>query len=68
MARRNKMDKRNKTGVKGVHKNKRSGKYQVSITHKGQQYNLGTYDTLEKARQARLEGEKKYWGKIYTKD
>ena len=68
MARNNKIDKRNKTGVRGVFQNKKTGKYQVSIGHKGQQYNLGTYDTLEEAKQARQKGEKKYWGKIYTKD
>mgnify|MGYP002412711542 CR=1 FL=1 len=68
MARRNKMDIRNKTGVRGVHKNKRTGKYQVSIGHKGRQYHLGFRDTLDEAKQLRIEGEIKYWGKVYTKD
>lgn len=58
----------NKTGIKGVHKYKRTGKYEAYITNKGTKYHLGAYDTLEEAKQARLEGEKRYWGKIYSKD
>ncbi|WP_050069740.1 homing endonuclease associated repeat-containing protein [Anaerosalibacter massiliensis] len=56
-----------KTGVKGVRINK-NGTYSVRIVDKGKEYHLGTYDTLAEAKKARLEGEKKYWGKIYTKD
>lgn len=67
LSKRSRIQKRNKTGVKGVHKNKRTGKYQVGIGHNGQYYHLGTFDTLRDAKQARIDGEKKYWGKIYTK-
>lgn len=68
MARRNKLDIRNKTGVKGVIQVKRTGKYQVSIGHNRKTYHLGTYDTLAEAKQARIQGEIKYWGKVYTKN
>lgn len=56
-----------KTGIKGVNILK-NGRYRVRIVDKGKEYYLGTYYTLAEAKQARLEGEKKYWGKIYTKD
>ena len=67
MGKRGKIPADNKTGVKGVHKLKRTGKYEAYITNKGTKYHLGTFDTLEEAKKARMEGEKHYWGKIYTK-
>ena len=39
----------NKTGVKGVWRDKR-GKYQSSVYHKGRKIYLGTYETLEEAK------------------
>lgn len=46
----------NKSGFRGVFRLK-DGKFRVSIGFKGERYNLGTFDTFEKAVSARLEAE-----------
>lgn len=63
-----KIQKRNKTGVKGIFKNEKTGKFQVSIGNKGKKHYIGSFDTLEEAKQARRLAEKHHWGKIYTED
>ena len=54
------------TGVKGVYKEK--NKYRTEITIKGKKLYLGTYDTLEKAKQVRLQAEQKYYDPIIEKE
>lgn len=51
----------NKSGFHGVFR-KKDGKFRVSIRFKGERYNLGTYDTFEKAVSARLEAEHLIYG------
>lgn len=62
----NKVQKRNKTGVKGIFKEK-SGKYRVSIGHNGKNHYLGIFDDMQDAVDARIKAEEKYWGKVYSK-
>lgn len=52
----------NRTGVKGVSLTNRRGKeyYRAYIDIKGKRIELGLFDTLEKAKQARKDGEDKY--------
>ena len=57
----NKPTKSNKTGVRGVTISK-SGKFIAKIRYKRKLYYLGTFDTLELAKFARKEAEKKIWG------
>ena len=45
----------NKTGVRGV--TTRNGRFRVKIGFKNKQYNLGTFDTLEEAAEARKKAE-----------
>ena len=49
----------NRCGVTGVSKTKK-GKYRAYITYKGKQINLGHYETIDEARQARIEGEQRF--------
>ena len=58
----NKPTKANKTGIRGVTISK-SGKFIAKIRYKRKLYYLGTFDTLELAKFARKEAEKKIWGK-----
>lgn len=51
----------NKTGRTGVFKRK-NGTYRAYISHCNKRLNLGTYKTLEEAKDARKAAEKKYWG------
>lgn len=48
------------SGVTGVNWNKRQNKWIARISAEGINYNLGYFATLEEAKQARLEAEKKY--------
>lgn len=52
-------------GVKGV-RLVESGKYQARIAVDYNEKHLGTFDTLEEAIEARINGEIKYWGKAYS--
>lgn len=49
--------KNNTTGVRGVYKNNRIGKWCAQITFKGRTRYLGSYDTLREAALARQRGE-----------
>lgn len=51
---------RNDTGVKGVEKTP-ANRYRARIWYKGKAISLGTYDTLEEAKNARLTAEEKYF-------
>lgn len=64
MNKRSRIQKRNKTGVKGVYKTK-NGVYISTITEKGENHYLGTYYSLEDAKEARLKAEEHFWGKVY---
>lgn len=55
--------KANKTGVRGVSFLTQKGKYKASITFKRKYHHLGYFDTLEEAKFARKEAERKIWGK-----
>lgn len=56
----NVLRKKNKCGVRGV-RILPSGKYQVRISKKYSQISIGTYETLDEAKQARKEAEEKYY-------
>ncbi len=58
LVRSKKIWKTNKTGVKGVYQEKRTGKYIASITFQGERKILGRFLTLKEARQAREQAEK----------
>ena len=49
--------KNNTSGVRGVYKNERSGKWCAQITFQGKTRYLGSYSTIEEATQARRKGE-----------
>jgi len=49
--------KNNSSGIRGVYKNKRSGRWCAQITFKGKTTYLGSYGTLMEARRARERGE-----------
>lgn len=48
----------NKSGVRGVYKNKRTGRWTAQITFQGKTRYLGSYDNIEKAAEARETAEK----------
>ena len=60
-----KVNKSSKTGVKGVSFKK--GKYEASIKFKGKPIYLGRFETLEEAKQARLDAEQEYYQPIINK-
>lgn len=49
--------KNNSSGVRGVYKNKRSGRWCAQITFKGKTKYLGSYETIMEAQRARERGE-----------
>lgn len=58
------LSKNNKTGVTGVTvlKDERYRAYiEYRLDNKRKAVNLGTYNTLQEATEARLNGERKYW-------
>ena len=57
------INSRNKTGINGVHFNKRDKRYcvQIGVNHKI--HHIGHFTTLEQATEARQQAEQKYWGK-----
>ena len=57
---------KNKTGVAGVYM--RNGKYVTAITAKRKKIHLGTYETLQEAKEIRKQAELKYWGFTLIKD
>lgn len=54
--------KANKSGVVGVNWDKSRNQWQASIRFKGHKYNLGRYDDIQDAIDARKEAEKKIFG------
>ena len=64
LVRSKKIWKTNKTGVKGVYQEKRTGKYIASMTFQGKREILGRFQTLEEARQAREQAEEERDRKI----
>ncbi|CAJ2903309.1 pathogenesis-related transcriptional factor and ERF protein [Burkholderia pseudomallei] len=54
----------NKLGVKGVHFDQRRGRYYVEIYANGSRIRLGSYGTLDAAKQAYAEGAKRYHGEF----
>ena len=50
----NKRSGRNKTGAAGVHK-RPNGRFRVQIMRRGVRFNVGDFDTVDEARQARKE-------------
>lgn len=61
------ISKRNKSGVKGVYWHKKKKKWVACIMFRRKNINLGTYDNLEDAAQARKEAEEKYFKPILEK-
>ena len=55
------LSKKNKTGVSGVHFAKKNKKYCVQIKVNYKRYYIGLYNTLEEAAIARKEAEELYW-------
>ncbi|EAO7510846.1 HNH endonuclease [Salmonella enterica] len=49
----------NKTGYPGVKFHKKNNNWNARITHNGIQVHLGCFDTFEKAKQARINAEKR---------
>ena len=59
------LSSRNKSGYKGVHFNRRQGKYGARIEVYGKKIWLGDFKNIEDAIAARKAGEIKYWGRNY---
>jgi len=59
-ARNKRMEKTNTTGAVGVHMDR--GKYRATIYVNNKKVDLGRHNTLEEAKEARRQGEIKYWG------
>ena len=62
-----KLNSNNKTGVKGVCWSSQKQKHRAQITFKGKVYNLGFYDKLEDAAQARKQAEENMCGSFMAK-
>jgi hypothetical protein len=54
----------NKSGVIGVHYDKKRKKWCANITLNGKTKNLGRFATLEQAKQARINAVNKYFGEF----
>ena len=59
-----KLSKRNKTGIKGVRWDKERLKWAASIYFKGKCYQLGRFDDIRDAIEARKIAEEKFFGPI----
>lgn len=71
---REKANKNNKLGLKGVTQRKRDGKFLATIVFRSKRYFLGSYATKEEAYEARKEAEKylykdflEYYNSLYNK-
>lgn len=62
-SRNQRVQKNNKTGVRGIRWSKQCHKYTVTISAKGEKIHLGLFNTMAEAAEARRLGEIKYWGK-----
>lgn len=56
-----KIQKNNKTGIKGVSWDARCQKYRVTLKINYKQYDIGHFKNLEDAKVARIAAEQKYW-------
>ena len=61
-ARNKRKQRTNRTGYNGVHYEVDRGKYRALIYVNSRRMDLGRYDTVEEAAEARRNGELKYWG------
>ncbi|MFJ7665583.1 HNH endonuclease [Lysinibacillus sp. NPDC097195] len=61
--RNNKISKNNSTGYPGI-RVMPSGRFRARIMVDRKEISLGTYDTFEEAKQARIKGELKYFGEF----
>ncbi len=59
-----KLRRDNTSGYTGVQLHKRSGKWQALITFKGKLYNLGRFEKIEDAAEARREAENRIFGEF----
>ena len=57
------IQRNNKSGVKGVYFEKQTGKWRAYITSNRVSIKLGRFNTIEDAIEARRQGEIEYWGK-----
>ncbi len=57
-----KLSKANKSGVRGVSQDSKTGKWRAGIKFKGKSINLGYYDKFTDAVAARKRGEEEYFG------
>lgn len=55
-----KISVRNRSGIRGVYLNRRTGRWIAQITFQGRTSYLGSFDDLEKAAAARAEAEKTF--------
>lgn len=53
----------NTSGVRGISLNRKTNKFIAYINYKGRHYHIGSFDTLELAKEARKIAEKEIWGK-----
>lgn len=60
-SRNQRIQKNNKTGIRGVSFLKQAKKYCVQIKVNYKAYYIGRFDTLEQAKEARAQAEQKYW-------
>ena len=60
-------ESQNRTGVRGVYLDGKTGKYRARIKFQGKTHNLGTFTTLEDAVKERLRAEEEYFGAFLEK-
>lgn len=65
-SRNQRLRKDNTSGVRGVCWHKNMSKWEAVIRVDKKRIYLGSFDTLEKAANARRLAEEKYWGKVYS--
>lgn len=51
------IDRRNRSGITGVHWSARDGKWKAQINSKGKRFHLGYFDSLELAQKARISAQ-----------
>ncbi len=56
--------RQNTSGVRGVTRVKKNGRWEAHIKVRGRKVNLGTYGTIEEAAEARREAEQEYFDPI----
>lgn len=63
-----KLSTANTSGVKGVYRDNRSGKWRARLKFKGKLMNFGSYDKFEDAVRARKEAEELYFGEFLDEE